>query len=293
MTSLMNCQAIEIWYSRRGLADGFASYPTTLVAAISDRLKCLTQESDVKIVVLGKDVLGCSVAEFEGNLIRPAALHDFMLVFTKWLYTGSLESARLHYADLWYFGKLIGAPRLQNDALKLLAQNPSQVTPDISIADLQLVQFRGDDMRLKYTIDVYVGRCVAHGDSRPGECRTCRIISAKHDLSEIFKEAIRARTKGEIQGNPWNQENSTAYLLDENLTLGIRGYNETQNQASPELRLNDNKDVINEADEVEEVLPSQRHANPRAVQRRKRRKLTGSVVYLDNSSDEDYVYESE
>jgi hypothetical protein len=103
----------------------------------------------------------------------------------------SLETNKLHYADLWHFGDLIDAPRFQNDTLKLLTGSPDALfSHPVGSDTLEQLVNRGDKKLLKYAVDAFASVCI---DDEANTAWAMAIIQKGGLLSDLFTNAIVAR----------------------------------------------------------------------------------------------------
>lgn len=117
-----------------------------------------------------------------------------MLAFTKWLYSSTLRRSLIHYADLWYFGRLIGCPEFQNAALK------ARQYQDWNVKDVEKLKGRGDDKLLSYILDHFAWSGMRAGVN--ADMNFVRTLRAREGLREVTQAAVNRIRNGEIQAAP-------------------------------------------------------------------------------------------
>ncbi|KAF4626671.1 hypothetical protein G7Y89_g11491 [Cudoniella acicularis] len=220
--------------------------PAALACAVSTRFRELCKQSYGGMRFDASDVFNYPHEEFEicsrGNYI------DFLLVFVKWLYTSKIyHDNKVSPFEIWKFAEVIGAPKFQNAALRLLSQ-PDPFSPedglligdfeaefikdscdavwrnqdiadekeDIGLLDTDQIQELVDEVDKKSKRLLFAFDCAAYIGVKDAE------VSYQLSKGGLFAVCLARRlvrmTKRKYRKHPpWHLTNIKKYLVDENL----------------------------------------------------------------------------
>ena len=105
-----------------GLEDRIIRVPEALACAVSARLRDLCKFNGRRSFLVD-EILGREPGKLFSFVDR-RDIHNLLGTFVNWLYTGCLATETVYYHLPWSFGYRLGAPKLQNDALRMLCSNP-------------------------------------------------------------------------------------------------------------------------------------------------------------------------
>lgn len=182
--------------------------------------------------------------------LQPATFLDYMTWFVQWLYTCRLQYNKdMLFYNMWKFGEWIGCPKLQNEALKMLASNApwqikvraSEVRIQYHFADINELQNLWDDTELEndplqgaeeepVTLRSVDKRSVYWGNKKrllflmdgvarfgPDDPRVMFLLAQSPSFGfQLIKRLVDlAKEGGDVA--PWAPRNIHKYLVDENL----------------------------------------------------------------------------